>query len=152
MKLILTVGSIVMMALLAQANPPNGYSKVPEERIEDYKKAFVSALSQNQKLIQYCNFNWVNQVLEYTDEVLVNNKSTTPLLKFNWHNGYTGTPYLHSLVVSTAADKKTLTQVVAEVYKMGETNSGDLANPVIVEDYILESQINCSAPAPHGQP
>lgn len=137
---------LVMMAfalgLNAQATLP-GYNKVPDDKIDQYKKAFRAAIQQNPDVITACDPQWVRNMFNFSSEVLVSTNNSQPLVLFNTYYP-TAVESLHRLAFFTSADLKTLTKVHAEIYALEEVNTGDLANPVFVEDYVIKGRWDCA--------
>jgi hypothetical protein len=147
MKAVFVSFVMVLVSFISHASSvPAGYTKVPESRHEDYQKAIYQALAQNPSVIVQCDQAWVYNTIQTLDEVLVNSKSAQPLLIVNSFYPI-DERILYRLVISTGPDLKSISNVTAEVYKMGDVNTGDLAHPVIVEDYVLQSRVVCT-PAP----
>jgi len=140
MKLIL-VSLTLAFGLNAFASEP-GYKKVADERVYDYQKAIQAAIHQNPSVITGCDPQWVNNTFNYVHEILVNTENAQPLVLFNTF--YNGDLVMHRLAFFTDPSLKNLTKVHAETFRKGEVNQGDLANPVIVEDYLIQGRWDCA--------
>jgi hypothetical protein len=124
-----------------------GYTMAPEEKINDYRKALWTSFANNPDTVNGCDPKWLRQTMDYIEEVWVNSTSGQPLLVTN--SFYQGRTLMHRMLIATTPDLKTITQVFAEVYEMGEVNKGDLANPIIVEDYVIKGKWSCSRKVPN---
>jgi hypothetical protein len=112
---------------------PAGYTKVDEERMEDYKKAVDAALAKNPDVITGCDARWVWDAKTYVGDILIQDQSAQPLLIYNtYFLGNVSTMY--RLIFTTDVTLKNIVKVDAEIYKWGEINESDLSNPIIVED------------------
>ncbi len=123
---------------------PDGYTKVPEAKQEAYRKALSAALKENPTVAIDCDPQWMNDVFTIADDILLNKNSNQPLLIFNRYMTTGQDERLHRILFTTSSDLKHISQVSAEIYIKGEVNQGDLAHPVIVEDYVLQGQWNCT--------
>jgi hypothetical protein len=144
MKKLLVTLAMILSAGWAQAELPAGYSKVPSSKVNEYNKAVRAAIAQNPQVIQNCNADWINYVLTQTDEILVQSQSAQPLLLMDAYDQTQFNEVLARMEITTDASLKVITKVVAEVYRMGEVNKGDLAHPVIVQDYVLQNRTSCT--------
>ncbi len=110
--------------------------------MDDYKKAVDAALAKNPDVIKGCDGGWVQNTKMYVGDILIQDSSAQPLMIYNTY--YFGSvPTMHRLVFETDATLKNIVKVDAEIYKLGEVNEGDLANPIMVEDYVLQGHWNC---------
>jgi hypothetical protein len=134
--------AVLLCGLSVHAQIP-GYTQVPEEKMADYKRAVATALQYNQSAANACDPNWTNQAFNMTSEIFVKNGNAQPLLIFNSYFG-PADQEMHRLVFFTSPDLKSVTKVLAEVYEFMQTNTGDLANPVFTNDYVLKGQWDCS--------
>jgi hypothetical protein len=145
MKTVLTSLFALFIATSALANNrfPVGYDVVPEERQEDYIKAMAQAFANQPKVVQACDSRWVQAVLYYPDEILLAKQSAQPLLMYN-RLDLQDHRIMYRLSVATQTDLKTIKQVRAQVFALEESNTGDLANPIYTEDYVLKSDVVCT--------
>lgn len=148
MKSVLISLALVFTALASHADTVPGYTKVPQNKVEDYRRAILASITQNPTSVSACDPRWVHQTIDFLDEILVSDNSTQPLLLVNTHYAVND-GVLHRMVIVTTPDLKQIIQVLAEIYVMGEVNKGDLAHPVIAHDYILQSRTNCAQEAQH---
>jgi len=146
MKTVLMILTLVT-GILASAGTqfPVGYTRVDNNKMDDYKTAVRSALAQNPNVIKGCADGWVYEATEYVEDILVNETSGQPLLMFNTYFDIEDA-IMHRLVFTTDVTLKKVTQVEAEEYRMGEFNQGDLGHPDIVQDYVLLGRKNCARP------
>jgi hypothetical protein len=149
MKL-LFITLVLGLSFFAQASVqyPDGYSKVADERMDDYKKAIRLALSQNPGVIaNSCSQSWIYNVIEYAGDILVSDTAIQPLLVFNAFYDV-GNSSIHRMVVTTDDSLQNITAINIEVYRMEEVNTGDLANPLFTEGYVLKSYHSCTPANP----
>jgi hypothetical protein len=140
--LILFCSMVIASCAIASNQFPNGYTKVDELRMDDYKKAINSALAKTPDVISGCDARWVHDVKTYVGDILVQDQSAQPLLIYNtYFLGNVST--MHRLIFTTDVTLKNIVKVDAEIYKWGEINEGDLGNPIIVEDYVRQGLWNC---------
>ncbi len=140
--LFLSLSTWSQMAL-ADGRYPAGYDPVTEDRQDDYIKATSQAFVNQPKVVQACDYRWIQAVLYYPDDILLAKKPGQPLLMYNRLD--TGnSQIMYRMTVQTAADLKTIQEVHAQVFSLEETNTGDLANPVYVQDWVKKSDINCT--------
>lgn len=132
----------LMFSSFALALDLPGYTKAPEEKINDYRKALWASFAKNPDTVNGCDSRWLQTTMDFVSEVWVNSTSAQPLLVTS--SFYQGGNLMHRLVIVTTPDLKTVTQVFAEIYEMGEVNKGDLANPIIVDDYVIKGKWSCA--------
>ena len=134
---------IISFAATASIQFPTGYTRVDDEKMEDYKKALLISIKQNQDVITGCDPRWVNDTFNAVEDILKSDQSSQPLIIFNRYYEV-NERLLHRLIFTTDASLKKVVQVDAEIYKMSEINQGDLGNPDFVEDYVLQGKWNCA--------
>lgn len=128
---------------LADGRYPTGYDPVAEDRQEAYIKATSQSFVNQPKSVQACDYRWIQTVLYYPDDILVAKKAAQPLLIYNKLD-LSNSQIMYRMTVQTASDLKTIQEVHAQVFALEETNTGDLANPVYVEDWVKKSDVNCT--------
>ncbi len=128
---------------LANGRYPNGYDPVAEDRQEDYIKATSQSFVNQPKSVQACDYRWIQSVLYTPDDILVAKKPAQPLLIYNKFD-LGNSQVMYRMTIQTANDLKTIQEVHAQVFALEETNTGDLANPVYVQDWVRKSDVNCT--------
>jgi hypothetical protein len=133
---------VIGLTASATTQIPAGYKRVDDDKMEDYKQAINMALTQNPSVITGCDGGWVSQVMTTVEDILLNDQSGQPLLIFNSYRNLNA-ELMDRLIFTTDASLKKVIQVDAEVYKLTEVNQGDLSNPDFVQDYVLQTKMNC---------
>ena len=138
---------VASLSAFASVQFPTGYSRVADEKMEDYRKALIEAVNANPDVLAACNASWISDTFQNAEDILKNDQSGQPLLIFNRYYEVAES-IIQRLIFTTDPSLKKVTKVDAEIYKKMEVNQGDLANPIFVEDYVLQGQWNCAKKIP----
>jgi hypothetical protein len=135
--------SSVFLGLILSSSAWSALQEIPQDQLEIYKKATILA-GQKSRLSECA----ISGMLEYTDVQYYISLATSgqidsaglqPILIFK--NETSGKKYLATVVSSS--DYKLLDSVKVEEFIWSDVNTGDLKNPRIEKQFVLNASGDC---------
>lgn len=133
----------IFLGLILSSSAWAGYQGIPQDRLESYKKATV--LAGQKSSLAHCTVsgslehNDVQDYITMATSGRIDSSGSQPILIFE-HEA-SGKKYL-AIVISTS-DYKLLVSVKVEEFIWSDVNTGDLQNPRIEKEFVLNAYGEC---------
>jgi len=138
----LTLGS-VSLGLILSSSAWAAFQEIPHDRLEAYKKATI--LAGQQSGLSQCTssgileYNDVQYYISMATSGRIDSAGSQPILIFE--NEASGKKYLAT--VFSTSDYKLLASIKVEEFIWSDVNTGDLQNPQIEKQFVLNGSGEC---------
>ena len=142
---VLSMAAVLSVANAGFAATPDGYQSIAKEDLNRYSRAALAQVKANWATLNvanHCNDSFAYSAISDATEASLRQDNGQPLLIFS---SVFETNHMRRAILTTSADFITVTGIRIQYLEVGDINTGDLRDPKVSQDFLVQQDIDCTA-------